>query len=106
IISLISVAILPIAFIFPCIFLSVKYVGAGMVMTILLQWIPGVNPITTIFLVGPYRREVFGKFCNFRFRIHQSSQLSSTVHNSIATPQAPTDSRLDRSPQRSSIGGP
>ncbi|KAH7719269.1 hypothetical protein AAVH_13241, partial [Aphelenchoides avenae] len=61
--SLVSVTVIPHASIMPLVFLNVKYVGFGVLIIIFFQWIPIVNPVTTIFLVGPYRRQIFGPFC-------------------------------------------
>ncbi|KAH7693795.1 hypothetical protein AAVH_39165, partial [Aphelenchoides avenae] len=44
-------------------FLKVKFVVFGVLINIALQWIPAVNPLTTMLLVGPYRRQIFGKMC-------------------------------------------
>ncbi|KAH7710824.1 hypothetical protein AAVH_21878 [Aphelenchoides avenae] len=59
--SVVSVAAIPIGVIMTLLFLNARYVGFGNLIALVLQWIPAVNPITTIFLVGPYREKVFGK---------------------------------------------
>ncbi|KAH7716223.1 7TM GPCR protein [Aphelenchoides avenae] len=61
VLSLASVAVIPMAFILSFLFLKVTFVGYGVLISVMMQWIPAVNPITTIFLVGPYRRKLFGK---------------------------------------------
>ncbi|KAH7716222.1 7TM GPCR protein [Aphelenchoides avenae] len=61
--SLASVAIIPMALILSFLFLKVQWIGFGVFITLMLQWIPAVNPITTIFLVGQYRRKLFSSTC-------------------------------------------
>ncbi|KAH7696491.1 hypothetical protein AAVH_36436, partial [Aphelenchoides avenae] len=62
----------------PLLFFKVKYAGAGLVITLLLQYIPSVNPITTIVLVGPYRRKLFGNLCQRGWSVDAAS---STAHS-------------------------
>jgi hypothetical protein len=43
---LVSVAVIPIACMMPLLFFRVKYVGFGVMITMLLQYIPSVNPVS------------------------------------------------------------
>ncbi|KAH7687911.1 hypothetical protein AAVH_40536 [Aphelenchoides avenae] len=59
-ISLTSVFVIPIGFAMGCLIFRVRWVGFGVVIAIFLEWVPAVNPMTTILLVGPYRRQLMG----------------------------------------------
>ncbi|KAH7680204.1 hypothetical protein AAVH_41425 [Aphelenchoides avenae] len=70
--------------------LKVQYVGFGILIAIAFEWIPAVNPVTTIFMVGPYRRQFFGYFCKKLARVDGSSVAKpSTV--SCAASSKPDD---------------
>ncbi|KAH7724234.1 Protein Y9C9A.5 [Aphelenchoides avenae] len=62
VISLLAVIVVPFAIAMWCLILRVQYVGFGILMIIIVTWIPTVNPMTTIILVGPYRNALFGRF--------------------------------------------
>ncbi|KAH7687751.1 hypothetical protein AAVH_40698 [Aphelenchoides avenae] len=55
-ISLTSIFAIPIGVLLVFLFLRVQWVGFGMIIAISIEWVPAVNPATTIFLVGSYRK--------------------------------------------------
>ncbi|KAI1700037.1 hypothetical protein Ddc_18297 [Ditylenchus destructor] len=66
---------------------DINIVGFGIIMTMIIVWIPVTNPVVTILLVGPYRRAVFGWMRRFRIKRivqgtqHESSQNPRTSNN-------------------------
>ncbi|KAH7723737.1 7TM GPCR protein [Aphelenchoides avenae] len=96
--SLVSVAIIPIACVMPFVFLNVKYVGCGVVIAIFMQWIPIVNPVTTILLVGPYRRKFLAPLYRRISSVDAlgSSNQSAGQQNESGPSLAMTQSSLER----------
>ncbi|KAH7715480.1 hypothetical protein AAVH_17120 [Aphelenchoides avenae] len=71
--------------------LRVQYVGFGVLIAIAFEWVPAVNPVTTIFMVGPYRRQFFGYFCKKLARVHGSSSHGKPSAVSGAMDSKPND---------------
>ncbi|KAH7714991.1 7TM GPCR protein [Aphelenchoides avenae] len=57
-ISLTSIFAIPIGALLMFLFLRVQWVGFGNIVAICVEWVPAVNPATTIFLVGSYRDQL------------------------------------------------
>ncbi|KAH7721263.1 7TM GPCR protein [Aphelenchoides avenae] len=70
--SVFVVGILPVICIFTMLFLEVSAVGYGTVLTMIHVWVPLLNPLTTLLLVRPYRRAIFGRLrsCRGRNSVH------------------------------------
>ncbi|KAH7716231.1 CBN-SRJ-11 protein [Aphelenchoides avenae] len=52
---------IPMSFVILFLYMKVKFIGWGVAMSMALSWMPAAKPLTTILLVGPYRRKLFGK---------------------------------------------
>ncbi|KAH7695030.1 hypothetical protein AAVH_37917 [Aphelenchoides avenae] len=78
-------------------FMKVTFIGFGVLLTLMLQWIPAVNPITTIFLVGPYRRKVFGMCRRRKWAVDALDSNAHSITNTgtrLATRLPPRTSNL------------
>ncbi|KAH7724991.1 Protein SRJ-14 [Aphelenchoides avenae] len=61
--SVLCISITPVAIFMMFLFFRWTIVGSGLVLTMIMAWIPIINPITKILLVGPYRRRVLPRAC-------------------------------------------
>lgn len=52
IISLVSVAVVPLSILPAILYFRVKFVGFGVLLTLTIQWIPGINPVCACAHVG------------------------------------------------------
>ncbi|KAI1701799.1 serpentine type 7TM GPCR chemoreceptor str domain-containing protein [Ditylenchus destructor] len=81
--SVLFVINVPVGCLTSALLFDVNIVGLGIIMTMILVWIPVLNPIVTILLVGPYRREVFRWIKRFRIK----RRVTDTQHDSSQNPR-------------------
>ncbi|KAH7701319.1 hypothetical protein AAVH_31550, partial [Aphelenchoides avenae] len=89
VISLMVVVVIPFTVAMMCLILRVRFVGLGIFVGIVVTWIPTVNPVTTILLVGPYRTELFGRFGIVKKRMRNYNSVSDTTKGVFSLPSQP-----------------
>ncbi|KAH7711656.1 hypothetical protein AAVH_21047 [Aphelenchoides avenae] len=89
VISLMVVVVIPFTVAMMCLILRVRFVGLGIFVGIVVTWIPTVNPVTTILLVGPYRTELFGRFGIVKKRMRNYNSVSDTTKGAFSLPSQP-----------------
>ncbi|KAH7701223.1 7TM GPCR protein [Aphelenchoides avenae] len=79
--SVTIIGVLPVAVSMTILLFDITFVGFGICVICMFAWVPILNPVTTILLVGPYRRAVFGNLLESKKWAKHRNSVHTISHN-------------------------